>query len=128
MFLRILDFECSPEEISKTIGIKATKTWLKGDLISEKLAIIRKQNRWELSSGIKLESDFNDHLDTLLAILSPSTDKFKSLPTDYYTELACVLYMHDNESTPSVHFTKEQLTKLADLGLEIDFDIYLVPN
>lgn len=46
--LTIADFECSPEEITQILGIRPTKTWLRGEPVTSRIKNVYKENGWTL--------------------------------------------------------------------------------
>ncbi len=124
--LIITGFEESPGEITQTVGIVPTQTWLKGELIDNRAIVKHKENGWRLSSGIK-EGTFEDHLGSLFSILKPSLDKVITVCKKYHGELFCALYMSEGseDSLPAIHFDKSTISLLSQLGIEVD--LYIVP-
>jgi len=120
--LGIHDFECSPKKITKILGIMPSKTWKKGDIISN---TIRKHgsNGWLYFSPCDYYRDSIDkQVDILLDIIYPKKKNFLSLPESCFIELSCVVYSY--KERPIICFSAEQVRKLAEIGACIDVDSY----
>lgn len=129
--LRIMKFDCDPDEITSALGIPASKVWRKGELMNDYSPRTYKQNGWRIDSGIDRKSEFKDHLQALLDIIEPRLEAFTETCSRYYTELSCAVYMYDSEeesSIPWIHFDQRATRVLGLIGAEIDFDMYILPG
>lgn len=123
----IYDFESSPEEITKQLGLYPSETILKGELQrigKDKHSIGRKnkQNGWILSSELPLNSSVEDHLENLINKLKPYKEKIKEITSQYYSEFSCAPYYH--ETNPGFQLSNSILKEISDLGSVLDFDVY----
>jgi hypothetical protein len=128
--LRVTEFECSPDEISKILSITPSNTWLKGELIDKtKRATIRhKQNGWEICSRLFDESlnnysELQPHISNILDTVRPYRNNFKQLPSGSFVELSCVIYAY-SEQTPAIHIDAVSVYELAYISASIDVDYY----
>ena len=128
--LVIADFPCNPDEITRELGVQPRRTWLEGELVTPGLSMKRKSNGWVLSSGLDKHASYEEHVQALLAIISPNIERFASVCRRYYAEFSCAVYMYykNGESIPWLGFDKEQTKILGDLGIAVDFDMYVLPN
>ena len=128
--LRIVEFDCDPEDITIDLRTQPTRTWLKGQLSTPKGGVKLKYNGWALSSSADKHAEFKDHIKALLDRIQPNIERFERICNQYYTELSCAVYIYygDESDRPWINFTKEELHLLDRLGAEIDFDIYTLPG
>ena len=128
--LRIVEFDCDPEDITIDLRTQPTRTWLKGELSTPKGGVRLKFNGWELSSGVDKHAGFRDHMQALLDMIEPNMERFEHVGAQYYVELACAVYIYydTEESTPPVNFNRKEMQMLSRIGAEPHFDIYTLPS
>lgn len=128
--IRIVEFPCHPDLITERLGIQPTKAWLKGGSINHPNGSKYKQNGWELSSSVDKHAEFGEHIRSLIEQLKPHLERFAEVSNQYYTELSCAVYMYfdSDQSTPWLHFTKEELQFFDQIGAAVDFDLYVLPG
>ena len=119
----ITGLEISPEEITRSIGITPTRTWLLGDSI-QKTELRRKHNGWLLSTGKRVIS-LEESARYLLTVLLPKSKALNQLCSKYNLrcELSCAIYVIDE--MPPVHFSKDVIADLSSLNTAVDVDIIL---
>jgi len=122
--LVFFDFSMSPDDLSQKLGINATSTWRKGDQ-GITVPIRKKTNGWELSSGLDKSTDFEKHIDALLAKIRPHKQQFIEMGKVLSPVLSFVVYSYDG-ARPSMGFSKEAIQELAELNAEIDIDLYVL--
>src|SRR5260370_16589478 len=81
--LRIFGGTLQPEEIGSALGLKATHTYLKGELLSPAHASVRQESGWLLQSPLSNRSDMVEHLKCLLASPQPKPHLISDLPRKY---------------------------------------------
>lgn len=124
--LKIHDFECSIEVINKKLGIDATESWLKGEIIPGRNGkILRRNSSWILKSSIENSAFINQAIIALL--MSINYDELIIFSQKYLCELSIVMKCH-NENNIGVNFDKEMLKRLTTLGVDLDLDIYMLPK
>jgi hypothetical protein len=121
---RIMEFTCSHHEITKVLGIQPTMTWSPGDRVRN-TRLVRKENGWSIDINLEDATDWHEQVEHLLSEVHPFHQDLARLCGDYYAELACIFYIAGDER-PEIHFTPQQLRKLADLHAHIDVDLYLL--
>ena len=122
--LTVARFECSPEEITQILGIRPTKTWLRGETVTPRAKNVHKSNGWTLRAPCDpLNSTVDEQVDSLISIITPHIEAFAKLPTGVYIELSCILYVYDY-SRPVIGFSASTVRILAQIGANIDIDIY----
>lgn len=127
----IWDFnDISHDEITKVIGVKPSKIYVKGQKRNPDLPGLAKGNGWILESFFNKYAPFDDQMNYLLDILEPKILELKPICEKYYCEFSCGLFIYfDNgESIPSVHLNTRYNSIAHKLNLEFDLDIYCLPN
>lgn len=125
-FIKIHDFECGIDEISDTLEIQPTDSWLKGELIpNRKGNIRRKQSTWEYESTVPISEPIEKHINSLLDTFKSKTEILKEFSHTYYTELTLVIYEYESGNTGLI-IEKEVIEKISELGLTLDIDIYVL--
>ena len=126
VYLRIHDFICDPEEITKELLITPTKSWKKGDVIPNRNnKVLRKQSTWELISSKAPYESIENQIESLLIQVEKNKNTFRSLAKKNFGELAIAIYLYDSFNL-GICLSKEILKKITDLGIGIDFDIYFL--
>ncbi len=122
-YFYVKGFDCSPDEITSTLALEPTDSWLKGDLWGEGNIRVRKENCWRFKTK-ESEDDYGtnalfydllpileDRREQLLSISKIAEIGITYVPTCYFPNVGVVL-------------DKKLLSRLVSLGLSIDFDIY----
>ena len=120
-YLYIVDFNCSPEKITSLLGINPTKVWFRGDKIG-KSNRIKSSNGWMLESILVNEPDPEVHIQWLISQLPETLEKLRSETLKWDAQVSLVLEMVDD--TPPLNLTKETISRMAQLGLGLDIDIF----
>lgn len=122
--LRIYCDNIQPDKLSEYLGITPTETQTKGQ--KNKLLKNRtiKFNGWFLSTKDVIDSkDCRRHIDYIADKVLPMKNKLKSLIEDgSEIDLSCYWESESGQGGPTL--SPQQLTKLANLGIELWFDIY----
>lgn len=125
-YIKIHDFDCSVDEITKALEIQPTDSWIKGDLIpGRKGNIRRRQSTWEYQSVVDTTEPIEKHVGSLLERFKSKKDILKLFSKKYYTELTLVIYEYEH-CNPGFLFENKVLTEISELGLTIDVDIYVL--
>ncbi len=120
--LRIFGGTLQPEEIGSALGLKATHTYLKGELLSPAHASVRQESGWLLQSPLSNRSDMVEHLKWLLDSLEPKRDVIRELSGKYRVDLFCGFASMNGQGG----FTLDSVTlaRLAELGVPLGLDLY----
>jgi hypothetical protein len=113
-----------PSSFSAFLGVEATRTWLKGEQVHPKAI-----NRFDHNGWVLIETDRGDKasLEILVNRLFQAIDlnRVKQLTsTDPSVEIELSIVVHLTESAPLMFLSSHQVKCLADIGAEIDVDIY----
>ena len=124
--LWINGFECSPEEITRQLGVQPSETRIKGEkrFVSKKAKapMINKENSWRLKSELPQTVEPDKHLEFLLKQLNPHKKAFLELTKKYETIISFGIDW--NYCNPGITLDKSLLIELAELNVEVDFDMY----
>lgn len=122
--LRIYSDNISPEEISKSLKTNPSESVSKGDVYGIKTRKIRNHNGWFLTSEGFVESkDCRRHFDFLADKITSLKPNFKELQNKgCQIDISCFWSSENGQGGPTL--SPKQLKKLAQLELEIWFDIY----
>ena len=117
---------CSADEVSKILGLQPTESGNAGDLRVTGTGKSRtvKKTHWVLSSEASVSSkDLRAHLDWLLEKVTPHSDGLAKLVMQEGTKVCvvCVWWSANGQGGPTLW--PEQMKGLADLGIELGFDI-----
>jgi len=118
------DFAMSIEDLSAELMTKPTHSWRKGDLgkLSNKPM---KNNYWALSSGLDKSEKIDKHVETLLGKIRPNKRHFVRVGNRFHPVLSCVVYSYGGDR-PCLGFSRTVIKELAELGADIDIDLYAI--
>ena len=125
MYLRldIEKFKGDPDEVAKTIGVKPSSVFRKGDQIgTSKLKC--KWNALEYRVDANRSYDLEKLVSSLMGKFKDKR-KLKKAISLGKAELVCVLYTSDR--SPVLTLSPAQIKMLADLKCSFSVDYYLVP-
>ena len=78
--------------------------------------------RWVLDSAIGRDRPWEEHLAALLPFLESRQFNIRNLPEGHEAGLQCIAkFISVN---PGSHLTSDLMSRIANLGLDLDFDIY----
>lgn len=120
-----------PTEITNRLQIEPSEMSAAGEEKTSKggRRRIAKNSVWSLSSEGHVQSlDVRRHLDWLLARLAPQAESLAELQNIAGVRMSvnCAWYSRVGHGGPTLW--PEQMKQLADLNLEVSFDIYFLPN
>lgn len=125
-YIKIHYFDCTVDEISKTLEVQPTDSWIKGDSIpNRKGNIRRKQSTWAYKSTADPTEPIERHVDSLLKTFESRKDILKKYSKDYYTEITLVIYEYEH-CNPGFVLENKMLNKISEWGLTLDVDIYVL--
>lgn len=117
------DFDFDPNIITEKLKIPPTNVWRKGDIWEPSKHRKRKENAWILRAGISNNDVLtNVHLGELFKILLPKKSEIVELSRTYRAGISYVPYCYYTNIT--VVLDKQHIRTLAELELQIDFDVY----
>ena len=130
VYFRLHEFECNPDDITLQLNIHPTDSWMKNDLIPNRKGDIRRRHStWQLrvQEDIEQSMDYDSvdfHLEKLLTQLYSSNVKVLKKLIDKYEAEISVVISDFNGHNPGFSINATNLKKIAELGVDMDFDIY----
>ena len=114
------DFD--PASITELLGLEPTRSWIKGSR-NEKTHLERKFSRWSLDSRLARFAPLEEQIADVLAQLASKRSEISELASSYEKPIMQLVgWFYKNY--PGLHFDKELVAGLAELGLSVDFDFY----
>jgi Domain of unknown function (DUF4279) len=119
--LRIFADEVSAAEITDTLGIAPTESFIKGQSYSK--GLVRKAHGWFYSTEKLINSkDTRRHIDLILEILEGKGDMLKRLHQRGCKSDIMSYFSSHGQGGPALW--PHQMLKLGKLGIEVWWDIY----
>ncbi len=127
IFVRLIfwDFDIPHKQLTKYLGVKPTEIRIKGEITlmgKKKREVVNKHNTWILSSELPHSVEPDRHLEEILDKVRPHKDKFTTMAKKYNAEISFAIYF--NYCNPGLNLEPKLLKELADLGIEVGFDMY----
>jgi hypothetical protein len=119
--LKIISKSVTPEEVTARLGIKPDTCRHAGESRPH-TAIIESTHCWELRSGLAEDRDLVEHITAVLARVEPCAARITELAEQNEVLLSCIVHA---PSEPVLSLSKEIIARLASLGAEVDFDLYI---
>ena len=119
--LKLISQHLKPEEISSLVGMLPDRARRSGDKRPH-TTIVESTNCWEIRSDISENRDLGEHIDAVLRRVDPIADRISEFAKHEQVLLSCIVY---SSATPAIGLTADAIRKLARLGAEVDFDLYL---
>lgn len=129
--LKFFDFDCTPDELTRQLGLEPTETALKGQeyYVGPEHKKIWPWNFWMHQVVIKKNGHWiGDQIDDFIDnIIKPRQEKIKEITLTCDSEFSIVQYIYEG-CNPGLHFDNDRLKIITDIGAEIDADIYVLAN
>ena len=125
--LRVSADDLNPEEVSQLLRCRPTKSHVKGEVIVGKTTGSRwsaPTGVWLLNSDDKRSVELGQQIMNLLGRVSDDPATWEALTKKYKADVFCGLFL-DAENR-GCRVSADTLRRLAERGLDIDFDIYAV--
>jgi uncharacterized protein DUF4279 len=122
VFLAVLEFGNNPEVVTKLLGIQPSESWVKGDPLPGHPASHRTHSRWALKSGLSMSSSFEEQITALLSRLELIEAQVRAVAAQFNAVIWVAAY--PTNCNPVFSISPEIASKLGNLGLGLDIDIY----
>jgi hypothetical protein len=113
----------TPDPVSAVIGREPTSFKVKGERINQS-SLLRKRSIWAIDSGLPEHAEVGEHLAALLTQLEAHVAGVRSLASSSDVGIQCAAYWHTSQ--PGFHLSRELLSRVAALGVSLDFDMYCI--
>ncbi|PTY01974.1 hypothetical protein DB347_25215 [Opitutaceae bacterium EW11] len=122
-YLRIIDFDCPPAEITGRIGVDPTATRTRGEPV-KRGAHDRfvAQNEWQLRSRRPPTDDPELHIRDVVAQLQGREEAVREIAREHKVVMQCVGYFHHHD--PGFSLDAVAIQGLARCGASLDLDYY----
>ena len=120
--LRVLGDALEPDEVSALLGHEPTRCHRKGDKCGPHGASIEPTGAWILDSRISEKSEVEDHVESILALLTSDCDEWASLTERFSASILCGVFL--DQYNEGFELSPRLCKSLANRGLVIAFDIY----
>ena len=120
--LRVFGDSLEPEEVSALLGHQPTRCHRKGDKCGPQGASIEPTGAWILDSRTSEKVEIEDHVESLLAIITSDHDEWASLTERFSASILCSVFL--DQYNEGFELSPRLCKALANRGLVIAFDIY----
>ena len=120
--LRIFSETFEVEQITALVGLKPTRFYAKGDLVSARSPQLRRTNAWLLKSGVAEDQGIDVHLGWLLDLVGSKADALRTLRETCKVDLFCGFSSTHGQG--GTVLDKDLLGRLSALGLDLKIDLY----
>lgn len=120
--LRVFGDVLEPEEVSALLGHPPTRSHRKGDKCGPAGASVEPTGAWILDSRISEKAEVEDHVESILALLTNDHDEWASLTERFSASILCGIFL--DQYNEGFELSPRLCKALANRGLVIAFDIY----
>lgn len=124
--LRVFGDGLEPDEVSALLGHPPTRSHRRGDKIGDKLGphghAVEPTGAWILDSRISEKAEVEDHVESILALLTSDHDEWASLTERFSASILCGIFL--DQYNEGFELSPRVAKALANRGLVIAFDIY----
>jgi hypothetical protein len=123
--LAIRGFRGNPSKITDLLKIQPHESWRKGEVIPNS-PVKRKYSCWTIAASLKRYSyNVEDYVKDIIKKIAPVKNKIKRIP-GANLELEIWIDLYPEASMPGIVLSKSTLRFLADIGAEVDCDLYFI--
>lgn len=132
--LRVFGDGLEPDEVSALLGHEPTRCHRKGDKVGShsgghsgghpgaQATAVEPTGAWILDSRISEKAEVEDHVESLLALLTSDHDEWASLTERFSASILCGIFL--DQYNEGFELSPRLCKALAYRGLVIAFDIY----
>jgi hypothetical protein len=124
VYFAVFDFGSDPTIVTKLVGIEPTQSWVKGGPMPNHPQIKATHSRWAIHSPLAYSAGVEKHLEALLPILESHATGIHRATAQYRAAICCAIYFED--FNPSIVISESIVSRIAKLGLSIEFDLYFL--
>lgn len=112
------------DTVTARLGMQPSEAWNAGDL-NERSGRPFPCTRWMRESGLDDTHPLEAHIAALLSMFRGKGEAIRALLADHDVTLQCVGYYAIDQG-PGVHFERETVRQVAELGMAMDCDFYVL--
>jgi Domain of unknown function (DUF4279) len=120
--LRVLGDSLEPEEVSALLGHAPTRSHRRGDKCGPNGTAVEPTGAWILDSRISEKAEVEDHVESILALLTSDHDEWASLTERFSASILCGIFL--DQYNEGFELSPRVCKALANRGLVIAFDVY----
>ena len=120
--LRVFGDGLEPDEVSALLGNQPTRFHRKGDKSRGNNSAVEPTGAWILDSTLPEKAEIEEHVESLLALISNDSDEWGSLTSRYSASILCSVFL--NQYNEGFELSPRLAASLSERGLVIAFDIY----
>lgn len=110
-------------EVAELAALTVGTAWVRGDRVPGSPVMLRKEGGWEVFSALRSDRSLEDHVTSLLEATASVWPHLVHASKSGYVELSVAIYV-SADPQPIARLTRAQLLSLAELGADIDLDIF----
>ena len=118
----VFGFEDDADVVSRIIGVTPTKVWRRGEKVTPRVIKTHQENGWALESPTDPTQVTLEGSIAALVACFPDRGVFHHLPPGVQKQITCVIYAYTER--PSVSLSAALVGAIAELGVDLDIDIY----
>ena len=113
------------DDVTEKLEVTPTDTYKKGDLISNRSTVIRKETSWDLGTGYQVLLDVNDQLKQIIGRLQNKLSIINEIKEAYSFRCKFFIVIKiEKGNTPALYLDKD-IIKFAS-SIEAEFDVRFV--
>lgn len=120
--LRVHGDALEPDEVSALLGHEPTRCHRKGDKCGSRRGSIESTGAWILDSRMPERAEVEDHIESILALLTADADEWASLTDRFSASVLCGLFL--DQLNEGFELSPRICKALGSRGLVIAFDLY----
>lgn len=120
--LRVFGDTLEPEEVSALLGHAPTRAHRKGDKVGPGGRSIEPTGAWILDSRISEKAEVEDHIESILALLTSDHDEWARLTDRFSASVLCSVFL--DQYNEGFELSPRICRSLAARGLVVAFDVY----
>jgi len=118
-YLRIIG-EGEIKEVTRALGVEPTKSWNKGDV--RKAGGVYEFSNWTYNAQKFEDKVLDSSIEKVVDFLESLNWSQVLLPSGFEGTIQCVSY--HKERSPGFHLDRKLISRIAELNMEVDFDLY----
>lgn len=120
--LRVFGDTLEPDEVSALLGHEPTRCHRKGEKGGPNGTSVEPTGAWILHSRISEKAEIEDHVESILTLLTGDSDEWSSLTERFSASILCGVFL--DQYNEGFELSPRLCKALANRGLVIAFDIY----
>lgn len=125
--LRIIGDDLEPDEITRILGTRPTKSRAKGKVwvtanTDREFSAKAHRGQWHLETSVREPADLDGQVQELLGALTQDLEVWAALARRFRVDLFCGLFMKSTNEGATL--SPETLAALGNRGIKLSLDVY----